>query len=71
MSIRTPLLRHVAYKAAGVIYYCALAAVVGTALLSLNGCSVNVVVAPYATLAVKSDLSQNAAQEVVNDYPNR
>lgn len=30
-----------------------------------TGCSVNVIVAPNATLSIDSDLSQNASQEVV------
>lgn len=48
------------------------ALVLGTcaALLSLGGCSVNVVVAPHATFAASSDLSQNASQEVRRDDSN-
>lgn len=38
--------------------------ITGATLMALGGCSVNVIVAPHATLAVESDLSQNAAQLV-------
>lgn len=34
-------------------------------LVACSGCSVNVIVAPNATLSIDSDLSQNASQEVV------
>lgn len=34
----------------------------------LQGCSVNVIVAPHATLGVSSDLSQKASQLVVSGY---
>lgn len=33
-------------------------------LAAMSGCSVNVVVAPHATLSLHSDLSQNAVQEL-------
>lgn len=36
----------------------------GTAVHALTGCTVNVVVAPNATLAVESDLGQSAYQFV-------
>lgn len=34
------------------------------ALGTMTGCSVNVIVAPNATLSLHSDLSQNAVQEL-------
>lgn len=52
------------------IGYGALVVAACAALLSLGGCSVNVVVAPHATFAVESDLSQNASQEVQRDNAN-
>lgn len=42
----------------------ALVAICVLAVGSLAGCSVNVVVAPNATLSLQSDLSQNAVQEL-------
>lgn len=39
-----------------------------TAVLLLQACSVNVVVAPHATLSIDSDLSQNASQELEREY---
>jgi hypothetical protein len=47
------------------IMYAVLIIMVALILLStLQGCSVNVIVAPHATLGVSSDLSQNALQEL-------
>lgn len=64
-------LRLICNIAERLMYVVLLAMVVLIPLLSLQACSVNVIVAPYATLAVESDLSQNAAQEVVHDYADR
>lgn len=55
------------YKVAPWVLHSAWAAVYCVALaglVSLQGCSVNVVVAPNATLSLHSDLSQNAVQEL-------
>lgn len=42
--------------------------VILSAVCILQGCSVNVVVAPHATLGVHSDLSQTATQRNVGTY---
>lgn len=67
MSLRNPCLRRALYGAAncigngtmlGVGLFCLIA------LGTMTGCSVNVIVAPNATLSLHSDLSQNAVQEL-------
>ena len=51
------------------IMYAVLILMVALILLStLQGCSVNVIVAPHATLGVSSDLSQQAVQELEREY---
>ena len=64
MSLRSPCLRRALYGAASWIGNGALVAACVVAVLSLTACSVNVVVAPGATLSLHSDLSQNAVQEL-------
>lgn len=48
--------------------YIILGALLAFILSALQGCSVNVVVAPHATLGVHSDLSQTATQRNVGTY---
>lgn len=64
MALRNPCLRRALYGAANWIGNGALVAACVVAVLSLTACSVNVVVAPNATLSLHSDLSQNAVQEL-------
>ena len=64
MSLRSPCLRRALYSAANWIGNGALVAACAVAVMSLAGCSVNVVVAPNATLSLHSDLSQNVVQEL-------
>lgn len=64
MSLRSPCLRRALYGAANWIGNGALIAACAVAVMSLAACSVNVVVAPNATLGLHSDLSQNAVQEL-------
>lgn len=67
MSLRNPCLRRALYGAASVIGSGTLLGVglfCLVALGTMTGCSVNVVVAPNATLGLHSDLSQNAVQEL-------
>ena len=64
MSLRNPCLRRALYGAANWIGNGALVAACVVAVLSLTACSVNVIVAPHATLGLHSDLSQNAVQEL-------
>lgn len=40
-------------------------------LSACTGCSINVVVAPHATLGLNSDLSQNATQAVLGGTADR
>lgn len=62
MSLRNPCLRRALYGAANWIGNGALVAACAVAVMSLAGCSVNVIVAPGATLSLDSDLSQTAVQ---------
>ena len=64
MSLRSPCLRRALYGAASWIGNGALVAACIVVVGSLTACSVNVVVAPGATLGLHSDLSQNAVQEL-------
>lgn len=64
MSLRNPCLRRALYGAASWIGNGALIAACVVVVGSLTACSVNVVVAPNATLSLHSDLSQNAVQEL-------
>lgn len=68
MSLRNPAVRRALYSAAEWVGGLALCACVIAAVLTLTGCSVNVIVAPDATLSVGSDLSQNALQELEREY---
>ena len=69
MSLRSPCLRRALYGAANWIGNGALvAAFVVATVVGLTGCTVNVIVAPNATLGVDSDLSQNAVQELVYEH---
>lgn len=64
MSLRNPYLRRALYSAASWVGNGALVLACAVAVGSLAGCSVNVVVAPNATLSLHSDLLQNAVQEL-------
>lgn len=64
MSLRNPCLRRALYSAANWVGNGALVLACVVAVGSLAGCSVNVIVAPNATLGLHSDLSQNAVQEL-------
>lgn len=68
MNLRSPCLRRALYGAANWIGNGALIAACVVAVGSLTGCTVNVVVAPNATLSIDSDLSQNASQELEREY---
>ena len=68
MSLRSTCLRRALYGAASWIGNGALIAACVVAVGSLTGCTVNVVVAPHATLSIDSDLSQNASQELEREY---
>lgn len=59
------MLRKILYGTLETVGSAALVVGCAAAVLSLSGCSVNVVVAPNATLAVKSDLSKNSNHELV------
>ena len=64
MNLRNPCLRRALYGAANWIGNGALVLACVVAVGSLAGCSVNVIVAPGATLSLDSDLSQTAVQEL-------
>lgn len=68
MSLRSPCLRRALYGAANWIGNGALVAACVAVVVGLTGCTVNVIVAPNATLGVDSDLSQNAAQELMHEH---
>lgn len=60
MSLRNPCLRRALYSAANWVGNGALVLACVVAVGSLAGCSVNVVVAPHATLGLHSDLSERS-----------
>jgi hypothetical protein len=51
-----------------ILSYVILGALLAVLVSLLQGCSVNVIVAPHATLGVSSDLSQTATQRNVGTY---
>jgi hypothetical protein len=61
-------LRLVCNIAERIMYAVLILMVVLILLSTLQGCSVNVIVAPHATLGVSSDLSQQAVQELERRY---
>lgn len=63
------MIRKLLYATLEIVGSVALVLACAVVMLTVSGCSVNVVVAPYATLAVKSDLSKNSNEEVVYELP--